>query len=135
MEKYGDLITNGLDLLSFLLLTPEIARVIAPAVARVTGWIVVIILPVFAIIMIMLVMIELAPIFPWVMRTISLLMLIAMFLYIILVLRKVQYDPADWLIDMITTRVSKHLFAAGMVLFLVSRLIAFYASAVKVGSL
>jgi hypothetical protein len=32
MEKYGDLITNGLDLISFLLATPEIVRVIAPTV-------------------------------------------------------------------------------------------------------
>ena len=33
MEKYGDPITNGLDLLSFLLVTPEILRVITPAAA------------------------------------------------------------------------------------------------------
>jgi hypothetical protein len=31
VEKYGDLITNGLDLISFLLVTPEIVKVIAPA--------------------------------------------------------------------------------------------------------
>jgi len=29
VEKYGELITNGLDLLSFLLVTPEIVRAIA----------------------------------------------------------------------------------------------------------
>jgi hypothetical protein len=26
VEKYGDLITNGLDLISFLLVTPELIR-------------------------------------------------------------------------------------------------------------
>jgi len=33
VEKYVDLITNGLDLLSFLLVTPEIAKMVAPALA------------------------------------------------------------------------------------------------------
>jgi hypothetical protein len=37
VEKYGDLITNGLDLVSFLLVTPEIMRVIAPAVNKLIG--------------------------------------------------------------------------------------------------
>src|SRR5262249_30109615 len=31
VEKYGDLITNGPDLVSFLLVTPEILKVVAPA--------------------------------------------------------------------------------------------------------
>jgi hypothetical protein len=34
VERYGDLITTGLDLVSFLLLTPEILRVIAPTAIR-----------------------------------------------------------------------------------------------------
>ena len=38
IEKYGDLITNGLDLISFLMVTPEIVRVIAPAAGKVIGF-------------------------------------------------------------------------------------------------
>ena len=30
VERYGEFTTNGLDLISFLLVTPEIVRVIAP---------------------------------------------------------------------------------------------------------
>ena len=37
MDKYIDLITNGLDLLSFLLVTPEIVRRTAPASVWVIG--------------------------------------------------------------------------------------------------
>ena len=44
MEKYGDLITNGLDLLSFLLVTPEIARVITPPASELIGAIATVIL-------------------------------------------------------------------------------------------
>src|SRR5690349_13036025 len=33
MEKYGEFITNGLDLLSFLLVTPEILTVIGPTIS------------------------------------------------------------------------------------------------------
>jgi hypothetical protein len=32
VEKYGDLITNGLDLVSFLLVTPEVIRFVEPLV-------------------------------------------------------------------------------------------------------
>ncbi len=38
IEQYQDLVTNGLDLLSFLLVTPELLRFSQPFVGALTNW-------------------------------------------------------------------------------------------------
>lgn len=127
MEKYGDLITNGLDLVSFLLVTPEILRVIAPAVSEFFGTIIggilvtVIILP----------LVFLGGLLHrghwW--PVVAIILIGAMSSWS---LNRVLRGGSN-IIHEFTYRASKHFFALGVVVFLLSHLIAFYGSAVKAG--
>jgi hypothetical protein len=142
--EYGDLITNGLDLLSFLLVTPEIVRAIAPAATL-------LIRAVFYV-------------------AVSIMLFVAPFVQGAKTINQlISYPPDDWhfyylsvcvafgalgfslmALAWIRTRIagrkdifferadrlafyaSKHFLALGIVLFFISRLIAFYGSAAKV---
>ena len=131
MEKYGDLITNGLDLLSFLLVTPEIARVITPAASELIGAVATVILGTVVLSPVVLLLsfgaVWLFPSSKWV--------LIGLIVIIVLVSVGSAYLKGLAVVDWVANRAPKHLFALGIVLFFVSRLIAFYGSALKVGLL
>jgi hypothetical protein len=142
MEKYVDLITNGLDLLSFLLLTPEILRITRP----ITTWVVYLATAV-GVVMIGFI--------------VPTLLLIAIYATEYAIGRTYRPDeemdksdyfvmalwPITWLstlfflgrlvvhVDSWVDRTSRHFLALGIVLFFLSRLIAFYGSAVKAGFL
>jgi hypothetical protein len=129
MEKYGDLITNGLDLTSFLLVTPELVRVVAPTATRLTNLAIAVIAS-FLVAALLLIPVSLIAIWfqfegPW--------WIIVLILYLISqgFLSRMSND----LTDRFSRWVSEHFLALGVALFFVSRLIAFYGSALKVGLL
>jgi hypothetical protein len=137
LEKYGDLITNGLDLLSFLLVTPEIVRVIAPAASWLMGWMVAVgvTLPVAALAWWRLIGADwrefTAPA-PWV--------TVVVCVGVIAIVVPLWHRMGIWkaygkVARDIRAIASKHFLALGILLFFVSRLIAFYGSAVKAGLL
>lgn len=131
MERHGDLITNGLDLISFLLVTPEIVRVIAPpidffgkAVALVLGLFV----AMACLAALFLALSSQWNIFTW-------LRLPDWVILVVLVAVLIPLEVTLPLIRWIYRRGSKHLFAVGIVLFIASRLIACYGSALRAGLL
>jgi hypothetical protein len=126
MEKYVDLITNGLDLISFLLVTRELVRLTAPAMR-------------YSIRIITFFLVGLAG-------------LIVPFLLVGLVFYLFGRDPPAWLLvqaivwggpiafglaallnlsGWLERYASKHFLALGVVLFFISRLIAFYGATLK----
>jgi hypothetical protein len=127
VEKYSDLITNGLDLLSFLLVTPEILRAIAPTLGEFLGT---------AIGGILVTMILLPLAFMggllrgdhwW--PVVAAMLICAMSSWSLN--RVFSFRERSNIIHEFTHRASKHFLAVGVVLFLISRLIAFYSSVVK----
>jgi hypothetical protein len=131
VEKYGDLIINGLDLLSFLLVTPEIARVITPPTSELIGAVATVILgTVILSPVVLLLSFGTVWFFPSSKWALSGLIVIT-----VLVGVGSAYLKGLAVVDWVASRAPKHLFALGIVLFFVSRLIAFYGSALKVGLL
>jgi hypothetical protein len=131
MEKYGDLITNGLDLISFLLVTPEIVRVITPT-ADFLGKTVAVMLALFVAAACFGALL-LSVFHDW--HVFTGWKLPGGVILVIVVISLIPPEVTLPLIRWIYERGSKHLFAAGVVLFLVSRLLALYGSAVKAGFL
>jgi hypothetical protein len=131
VEKYGDLITNGLDLLSFLLVTPEIARVITPAASELIGAITTVIVGTVVLSPVVLLLsfgaVWLFPSSKWALS--------GLIVIVVLVSVGSAYLKGQAVVDWVASRAPKHLFAIGIGLFLLSRLIAFYGSAVKAGLL
>jgi hypothetical protein len=153
VEKYGDLITNGLDLISFLLVTPELTRFARPLAT----WANMVLLSIIA-----LVATEIVLVFmlfcglvvlgllggSWsgmkaflqdYVSNLSNLNIISGLVWGFLVFLGLLFRNGNpWLrvfISIFNESVSHHLFALGFALFLISRLIAFYGSALKAGML
>jgi hypothetical protein len=136
LEKYGDLMTNGLDLISFVLVTPEIVRVIAPAARWLIG--VTFLSVLLSIACIAGLLPELLRVFffgqgeaPWSLEDVLVLITLVTFptavcVCFILLINHGVFQLAD--------RISKHFLALGILLFLISRLIALYVSVLKIHS-
>jgi hypothetical protein len=131
VEKYGDLITNGLDLLSFLLVTPEIARVITPPASELIGAIATVILGTVVLSPIVFLLsfgaVWLFPSSKWA--------LIGFIAIVVLLGMGFVCLKGLTVVNWVASRAPKHLFAIGIGLFLLSRLIALYGSAIKAGML
>jgi hypothetical protein len=132
MEKYGELITNSLDLISFLLLTPEVLRMIAPTATRLISWIIAALLALSLLLLVAFVCAVMVALGAWIPP--SWVLSIVLILWVPLILM-VMYLGGSRLVDQLSRRVSRHFLALGIVLFFTSRMIAFYGSAVKAGLL
>jgi hypothetical protein len=127
MEQYSDLVANGLDLVSFIVLTPEILRVIAPTASRLLGSSTAMVACFAAALVFFLVPLHLL-LSAWLGLEVpnrarsGLLMGGAGGLW--------QLRGSS-LADRLGRYASKHFLAFGITLFFVSRLIAFYSSAMK----
>jgi hypothetical protein len=129
VEKYGDLITNGLDVISFLLVTPEILKVVAPIGTDVIGMAMALLASLGLYVLILVIpSLLLTGGFPlWVVWATVPLAAAMIFAFI-------KLGFYDWVIR-VSDHASKHLFALGVVVFFISRLIASYGAAVKAGLL
>jgi hypothetical protein len=166
MEKYAELASNGLDLLSFLLVTDVILKAIMPAAATFFqllfgGFFTIAIWSLFCVYFWLLYVgsraaLHLLNFSGWSLVGLSVLCTLVLhsLLYILvamvgLAFRQRNYEPdavprqrrtvlGHEIIKKIfafATYASEHLFPVGVLLFFVSRLIAFYGSAVKAGFL
>jgi hypothetical protein len=131
VEKYGDLITNGLDLISFLMVTPEIVKRIAPPT---TALMIVLAGSCVAAAPVVLPIIWFewdAP--DWANSPLTAVAMLAIPLGVFIgfaVITPLVFDDLDRTVD----RISKHFFGVGVVFFLVSRVLAFYGSVLKLSS-
>jgi hypothetical protein len=121
LERYQDVLTNGLDLLSFIFITPELARL-----SRIASWI----LKIISFLCIGLVLCSL----PYVVLILVaeslsptdnnwiVLGLAVVVVGLQLFMQRVYSLALNWL-DGLFTRASKYLFAAGVGIFFISRIL------------
>jgi hypothetical protein len=136
VEKYGDLITNGLDLISFLLVTPELVRFAQP----VAQWTSRMVFSILAIVAMTVVLLPVGYVYVSIkhIRISPTLLIYAMLAAGVVTFLLGDYPGNIWVsgrIQRFTATVSRHLFALGVTLFFISRLVAFYGSALKAGFL
>jgi hypothetical protein len=134
LDIYKEFITNGFDLFSFILVTPEIIHAVAPAVERKAGWIYAIVFLVLLIGVNVLVFFitlriwTLADQFGWFSRrVIRFSVVIGMFLS----LGAFQYSVVNSLdyVQRTGAWIKGHAFVIGLLLFFLARLFAFTMAA------
>jgi hypothetical protein len=138
VEKYSELISNGLDLASFLLVTPEILKVIEPTVSRTVA----IIIGLAYIGFVTAALVFLLPFvlsrflsdwFGWPQKWIFPALLIGASIFLGRRLQPWSYETGYNIAYLFGRSGSKILLALGIILFFIARLLAFYSSALKVG--
>lgn len=131
MGNYFNLITNGLDLISFLMVMPKMMGVVAPA----TRWLIrlgclTVLGSAFGL-AIYIVGLTLKTPRLW-LALVVLVIFVALSMLIVTVFAKVR-GMMDLVLDGIISHVSDYSLLIGGLIFFISRLIALYASAPKVG--
>jgi hypothetical protein len=118
-DRYGDLIINSLDLLSFILITPEILRRVVPQISRFA----IVILFLGPAILVMLLIPYLLDFLTRIVGVFSILIVIALWLFMGNYLSNL-YTRRDNLLDWM----SKHGFMLGVATFFAARVLAFFAA-------